>query len=305
MSKAIKKKNIIKILVSLIILLILVLFSLLNERFQNIFYNLTGIQLCFERNEQYNNTYTNELIVYFVNVGQADCILVINKNESMLIDAGNNDDGSKVVNFIRDKGINNLKYLIGTHPHEDHIGGLDDVINNMNIENIIMPKIQANTKTFEDVLDAISNKNLHITSPNKGDTFNIGDSNCEIMTVPILNKQNLNESSIVIRLTYGNNSFLFMGDSETTNENTRNWPKTDILKVAHHGSSTSTSTSFLKQVNPQYSIIMVGSDNKYNHPNEETLNRLNSIGSKIYRTDEKGTIEIKSNGQSIDISTEK
>ena len=131
----------------------------------------------------------------------------------MLIDAGNNENGTDVVNFIKEKGISKINYLIGTHPHADHIGGLDDVINSdLEIENIYMPKIQTNTKTFEDVLDAIKNKGLKVTAPKKGDTFKIGDSNCEIMTDSILDDDNLNLSSIITRLEYGDNSFLFMGD---------------------------------------------------------------------------------------------
>lgn len=122
----------------------------------------------------------------------------------------------------------------GTHPHEDHIGGLDDVINSFEIENVYMPKIETTTKTFEDVLDAISNKNLKVTAPSKGQTFSVGEADCEVMTDSILDKKNLNLSSIVIRLKFGNNSFLFMGDSEIKNETTRDWPKTDVLKVGHH-----------------------------------------------------------------------
>lgn len=176
----------------------------------------------------------DNLEVYFIDVGQADSILVMNGNESMLIDAGNNEDGKDVVSFIQNKGIEKLNYVIGTHPHEDHIGGLDDVIESFEVENIYMPKIETTTKTFEDVLDAISNKNLKVTAPTKGQTFNVGEAKCEIMTDSILDKNNLNLSSIVIRLEFGNNSFLFMGDAETENEKTRDWPKTDVLKVGHH-----------------------------------------------------------------------
>ena len=230
------------------------------------------------------------LEVYFIDVGQADSILIKNKEQSMLIDAGNNDDGNMVVNFIKEKGISKLNYVIGTHPHEDHIGGLDDVINNFDVENIYLPKIQTNTKTFESVLDAVANKGLTITSPAKGDTFLVGDAKCEIMTESIENKKNLNLASITIRLEFGNNSFLFMGDAETQNEQTRLWPKTDVLKVGHHGSDTSTSQNFLDQVQPKYAVIMVGTGNDYGHPKDTILKRLENLGTKIYRTDKEGTI---------------
>lgn len=247
---------------------------------------------------------SDDLKVYFIDVGQADSILILNKEESMLIDAGNNEDGETVVNFIKDKGITKLKYVVGTHPHEDHIGGLDNVINTFEIENILMPKIQTNTKTFEDVLDAISNKELTITAPKKGDKFNIGEANCEILNETIEDKSNLNLSSIIIRLDFGNKSFLFTGDAETENENSlESWEEVDVLKVGHHGSTTSSSMKFLKQVSPEIAIIMVGKDNEYGHPKKDILKRLNNIDSKIYRTDENGTILVTTDGNEINVNT--
>ena len=238
-------------------------------------------------------------------MGQADSILVTNKEQSMLIDAGNNDDGENVVKFIKDKEIAKLNYVIGTHPHEDHIGGLDNVINNIDTENIYMPKQQTNTKTFEEVLDAISNKGLKVTAPKKGDIFNIGDAKCEVMTDSILDSENLNLSSNIIKLTYGNNSFLFTGDAEQENEKTRNWEHVDVLKVGHHGSKTSSSKKFLTELSPKYAIIMAGENNSYGLPKNEILKRLESVKSKIYRTDKNGTIEAESDGNNITFKTEK
>jgi len=164
-----------------------------------------------------------------------------------------------------------------------------------------MPKIQTNTKTFEDVLDAVKNKGLKVTAPNKGDSFEIGRAKCEVMTDSILNKDNLNLSSIVIRLEFENNSFLFMGDAETANEKTRTWMKTDVLKVGHHGSNTSSSEDFLKQINPTYAVIMAGKNNSYGLPKQKILDRLAKIGAKVYRTDEEGTIMMISNGNNIEV----
>ena len=246
------------------------------------------------------------LHIYFIDVGQADSILIQNDDSSMLIDAGNNEDGEDIVKFIKEKGITKLDYVIGTHPHEDHIGGLDDVINSdIEIENILMPKITTNTKTFEDVLDAIENKGLSIKAPEKGYEFKIGEANCKVMTDSILDKDNLNLSSIVIRLTFGNKSFLFMGDSEKENEETISWPKTDVLKVGHHGSNTSSSQEFLEQVLPKYAIIMAGEGNSYGLPKEKIIKRLEDLGTTIYRTDKNGTIEMTSDGNEIKIKTEK
>ena len=246
-----------------------------------------------------------DLLIDFIDVGQADSILIRNQDKTMLIDAGTNEAGETVVTYLQNLGINKIDYLIGTHPHEDHIGGLDDVINHFNIGQIYMPKIETTTKTFEDVLDAIENKNLTVTSPNKGDKIEIGQAVGTFMTEPILDKDNLNLSSLVVRLEFGNNSFLFMGDAEKENEETINWNKTDVLKVGHHGSNTSTSESFLNQVKPQCSIIMVGKDNSYNLPTQETIDKLNTIGSEIYRTDENGTIQSISDGNTIEVKTSK
>ena len=306
MAKKLTKKNK-KILVSIIGVIILGILSLLglNEDTLNSFLKIEN-----ETNKTIEETsnipVTTNLIVDYIDVGQADSILVRNKEMAMLIDAGNNEDGKDVVNYLKTKGVTKLNYVIGTHPHEDHIGGLDDVINSdIEIENILMPKITTNTKTFEDVLDAIENKGLSIKAPEKGYEFKIGEANCKVMTDSILDKDNLNLSSIVIRLTFGNNSFIFMGDSEKENEETIFWPKTDVLKVGHHGSNTSSSQEFLEQVLPKYAIIMVGEGNSYGLPKEKIIKSLEDLGTTIYRTDKNGTIEMTSDGNEIKIKTEK
>lgn len=247
----------------------------------------------------------DNLLVDFIDVGQADSILIRNQDQVMLIDAGTNEAGDTVVNYLKELGITKINYLVGTHPHEDHIGGIDDVINNFDIGQIYMPKMETITKTFEDVLEAIENKNLTVTAPNKGDKIELGQAVGTFMTDPILDKDNLNLSSLVMRLEFGNTSFLFMGDAEKENEETINWPKTDVLKVGHHGSNTSSSKKFLEQIEPEYSIIMVGKDNSYNLPKQETIDSLESIGSEIYRTDENGTIKIISDGNHLEIEKSK
>ncbi len=295
MSKRKSKKNDKQIITIISFIIVLATAILGGELFLKTDKNSEAVQTS-------SNVSLDKLKVDFIDVGQADSILVSNKDETMLIDAGNNENGKDIVDFIKSKGITKINYLIGTHPHADHIGGLDDVINSdLEIANVYMPKIQTNTKTFEDVLDALKNKNLKVTAPSKGDTFKIGDANCEVMTDSILDKDNLNLSSIVIRLEFGENSFLFMGDAETENEKTINWPKTNLLKVGHHGSNTSSSQNFLNQVKPEYAIIMAGKDNSYGLPKQKILDRLNKIGAKIFRTDELGTITVISDGKTIEV----
>ena len=231
------------------------------------------------------------LRVYCLDVGQGDSILISNNEKTMLIDASTNEMGNTVVKYLQDLGISKIDYLVGTHPHEDHIGGLDNVIKNFEIGSIYMPKVLATTKTYEDVLKAVASKKLKITTPNVGDIFYVGDAKCEVMAVGD-NKKEFNECSIVIKMDFNGVSYLFTGDANDVVESSRSWPEIDILKVGHHGSRTSTTTEFLNQIKPKIALISVGKDNKYGHPTEDALSRLTNIGSKIYRTDEDETILI-------------
>ncbi len=233
----------------------------------------------------------SNLRVYCLDVGQGDSILISNNGQNMLIDASTNDMGSTVVDYLNKLGIKKLDYLVGTHPHEDHIGGLDNVIKNFDIGKIYMPKVATNTKTYEDVLDAISKKKLKVSTPKIGDKFNVGDANCEVMYVGT-NEEELNETSIVIKMEFNGVSYLFTGDANYNVENSRDWPDIDILKVGHHGSSSSTTAKFLNQTTPKIALISCGKDNSYGHPHDKAVKRLEKVGAKIYRTDESQTILI-------------
>jgi len=244
------------------------------------------------------------LKVTFLDVGQADCILIQEPNgKSMLIDAGNNADGNTVVSYLKNQGINKIDVLVGTHPHEDHIGGLDMVIDNFDIGKIYMPKVSHTTQTYEDVLTAIKNKGLKVTAPEPNTIFVIGEAKCTVLAPNNNSYDDLNNYSIVIKLEYGNTSFLFTGDAENISEQemiSKKYDlKADVLKVGHHGSSSSTTESFLNKVSPNYAIIMVGTGNDYGHPHKETMDKLKSKNITVYRTDENGTIVCTTDGQTI------
>lgn len=245
----------------------------------------------------------SKLQIYYFDVGQADSILVIADNQTMLIDAGNNEDGPLLVGYIQGLGITKIDYLVGTHPHEDHIGGLDDIINNFEIGKIYMPDATTTTSTFQSVLEAISAKGLSITRCEIGSTFGLGDGICTIMSVENEEQSNLNLNSIVIHLAYGEKTFLFMGDAEKEIEEKISWPKVDVLKVGHHGSDTSSTEKFINAVKPESAIISVGTNNTYSHPAQSTLDTLTKVGAKIYRTDEVGTILLTSDGKTYNIQT--
>lgn len=247
---------------------------------------------------------TNEgkLKISFIDVGQADSILIQCDNQNMLIDAGNNDDDKLVEKFLRDNGVNKIDYVIGTHPHEDHIGGLDYIINKFDIGNVLMPKKTATTKTFKDVVKALNEKGLKPIAPGVGYNFNVGKAKATVLA-PQKEYEDTNDASIVIKLDYMNNSFIFTGDAEAISEkdiiNSKVNLKADVLKLGHHGSRTSTSEEFLKKVNPKYAIITCGKNNDYGHPHKETLEKLNKFNIPFYRTDEQGTIILTSDGSNI------
>ncbi len=251
----------------------------------------------------------NNLNIHYMDVGQADSILITLNGSAMLIDAGNNDDGRDVVDYLTSQNISKLDYVIGTHPHEDHIGGLDDVIKGFKIEKLIMPKAQTNTKTFEDVLDAAKKKKLSVTTPKIGATYSLADAEFTILSCRNDTPENLNLSSVVIRLVYGENSFIFCADAEIENENdmlnSKYELKSNVIKLGHHGSSTSSSEKFLKAVDPGLAIISVGKDNDYGHPHSKIVKRLNRLGIKAYRTDLNGTIILSSDGENINIKLQK
>ena len=247
---------------------------------------------------------SEKLQIWFLDVGQADSILIQNGDANMLIDAGNNEDGKKLVSYFQSLGIESFQYVIGTHAHEDHIGGMDDIIDNFNIDTFYMPDAITTTATFESVLDSLEAKNIAFQTPTVDSTFELGDATIDVLYVGT-DDTDLNNTSIVLKLTYGNISILFMGDAEKEVETIieKKDISADVLKVGHHGSNTSSSKTFLEKVNPSYAIISVGTGNSYGHPSNTTIQNLENLNTKIYRTDESGTIIMTTDGTNITFQT--
>lgn len=238
----------------------------------------------------------NKLELFFFDVGQADSILIMNKGQTMLIDAGNDENGEQIVEDIKSLGITKLDYLVVTHMHADHMGGMDKVIRNFDVGTMYMPDTLQTTKQVEEMLDAMLDTGLTYESPDIGDTFMLGNANAEIVHIDNDETENLNNSSIVIELTFEEQKLLFTGDAEKEVEEKLNLGKINILKVGHHGSSTSSSDKFIKQIKPDIAVMQVGKDNSYNHPHSSVVKRLQKNGAIIYRTDELGTIWISCDG---------
>lgn len=257
-----------------------------------------------ELQKETNVVMNQTMDIHFIDVGQADAILIRNGDKNMLIDAGNNEDGQMLVDYFQKLGIKEFEHVFATHAHEDHIGGMDDIVNNFSIDNFYMPDALTTTKTFVDLLDSLMDKGMKYETPKIGDEIIFADSKIEVLSV--LNSEELNDTSIVLKLTYGKNCFLFTGDATNKVEKSilDKGLKCDVLKVAHHGSSLSNSQAFLEKVNPEYAVISVGKDNSYKHPHDEVLKRLNNLNIKIYRTDETGTIIISSDGKDIKVLTD-
>jgi beta-lactamase superfamily II metal-dependent hydrolase len=249
---------------------------------------------------------TDTLNVYYLDIGQGDCTLITQGSHAMMVDAGDNDQGTRIQSYLNYLDIERFDYLILTHPDADHIGGADVVIYKFDVASILMPDQSADTRTYDDVLQAMKSKNYTAVCPQVGDTYAFGDASFTILS-PVRSYSDTNNNSIVIRLTYGKNTFLFTGDAEEQAEADMISGgmdlQADVLKAGHHGSSTSTSNEFLDAVSPSFAVISCGQDNKYGHPHAETLNKFRQRGIAVYRTDEQGTITATSDGRNITWNT--
>lgn len=287
------------------ILIILLAFLIINnqDKIKNLFNQNNN-----QNQNDYINTNNDLLKVHYLDVDQGDSIFVeLPNNETMLIDAAESYQSENIINYLKNLNYQKIDYVIGTHPHTDHIGGLKDIINTFEIGKIYMPKVVSTTKTYESLLMAIKDKNLKINTAKAGTSIIDTDT----LKINILAPNNstyteLNNYSVVTKITYGTTKFLFMGDAEKLSENEIKENVTaDVIKIGHHGSNTSSSIDFIKKVNAKYGIISVGLNNKYNLPKEETITNWENYGTKIYLTSTNGTIRASSDGTNIKIESEK
>lgn len=258
-----------------------------------------------------SNTEDYPLSIKFIDVGQGDSELItLPDNRLILIDAGDKKHVAAVSKAVNDSETKTIDYLIATHPHADHIGGMQEIVENFEVKNIYMPKTEHDSKTYLSLLETISAKHLKINTVKAGTVMiDEPDLKAEFLAPCNNGYDELNDYSAVLKLTYKNNGFLFCGDAETLSENeilsSEYDVSADVLKVGHHGSKTSTSNKFLNAVNPQCAVISCGLNNSYNHPSEETLKKLKTKNISVFRTDKMGTITLYSDGTEIKIITEK
>ena len=246
--------------------------------------------------------------VHYLDVGQGDCSLVLCDGHAMLIDGGEASESSKVYAYLKAHGINHLDYMVATHAHSDHIGGLSGALNYATVDTAFCPVTEYDSKTFSSMVKYLSNQGLGITVPSAGDRFMLGSASVQILG-PQKNYEDPNDTSIVLKVTYGETSFLFTGDAERTAEadiiSAGYDLRSTVLKVGHHGSDTSTSYPFLREIMPEYAVIQVGKGNSYGHPTEDTLSRLRDADVKVYRNDLQGDIICSSDGKVVSFTTTK
>ena len=262
-----------------------------------------------------NNNITNcenKMIVHYIDVGQGDCILIQVNNKNLLIDSGPSSSRKDLLDYLEKLNIKKFDYIIATHPHEDHIGNMDTIIKRYSIGSFYSPKVISSSTTLENMISALVDKNLKVNVLKKGfKGIDLGENVKFQVFSPAENlfSDNLNDYSPIIKITFLNNSFLFTGDAEISTEESvlseNNNLNCDILKVGHHGSSTSTSSNFLTSVNPSVAIISVGKNNSYGHPTSELLSLLDYFNIRTIRTDINGTIIAISDGKNISISSVK
>ncbi len=258
-----------------------------------------------EGNEETSAGVTDDPVmkVHFLDVGQADCILVEHNKKYMMVDGGNNADKDVILDYLNSLGVTEFEAIIMTHPHEDHIGSIDSVILNYKVKKIYAPKKEHTSKTYEDVLNAVMETGNTLHAPKPGESFSFGAVTVMFLAPVSDYDNNLNNWSIGIKVSNGKHSFVMCGDAEKEAEEDMLAAKldlsADVLKLSHHGSNTSSTKEFVKAVNPKYAVITVGKNNSYGHPSKSTIKMLKDYKIPYFRTDEQGTIVMTSDGEKL------
>ncbi|MGG7144299.1 ComEC/Rec2 family competence protein [Clostridium nigeriense] len=253
---------------------------------------------------------TGVLEISYLDVGQGDAAYIKVNDFDILIDAGPKSDSDKLIQQLEEKNIDDFEIVIATHPHEDHIGGMTKIFEKYDVESFYMPKVTNTTKTFENMMKAVSNEGLKANVIKEGTSFELGEGARIDVYSPIQESyDDLNDYSPIMKLTYGDKAFIFTGDAEKVVEEEvvkkySNELKADVIKFGHHGSSTSSTKEFIEAISPKYGIISCGIDNSYGHPHRETLQIIDDMGIEAYRTDKQGQITITSDGNNIEIKTQ-
>lgn len=246
--------------------------------------------------------------VYFLDVGQADSALVLCDGHALLIDGGNAEDSRLIYSFLKNHQLNHLDCIVCTHAHEDHVGGLAGALNYATVSTAYCPVTSYDSRAFDSFVKYLDKQGVSITVPRAGDTFSLGSARAEIVG-PIRSSDEPNNTSIVLRIVYGETSFLFTGDAEREEEQdileAGYTLDSTVLKVGHHGSANSTTYSFLREIMPEYAVISVGAGNAYGHPAEAALSRLRDAGAIVYRTDFQGEIHCVSDGKHVTFQVKK
>ncbi len=245
--------------------------------------------------------------MHVIDVGQGDSVLIKSERSALLIDAGPNSSQDRLVSYLRAQGIEKLDCLVLTHPHEDHIGGADLVLESFVTDTVLMPDHSASTRAFENLLDAIEARSLSITIPRRGDKFVLDNISYTVLSPSESDYEETNDYSIGLKIEFGETSFVLTGDAEKLSEGEMldyfgaGFLDCDVFKAAHHGSTTSNSKKFIEALSPDYVAISCGLDNDYGHPHKEIRDRFEEINAKVYRTDIDSDIVFVSNGKEISV----
>ena len=255
-------------------------------------------------------TQGGELTISFIDVGQGDSILIKTPGDKyIMVDSGSTNEKDKLYDYISKTGVNNFEVVVATHPHEDHIGNLDNIFDDYKINAVYMPRVSTNTKAFEKLLNSIKQEGLKVKNIKSGVEFIIDDVKFEFLAPNSDSYEDMNNYSGVLKVSYGEISFLLMGDAEKLSEReilkNGSTIEANVIKIGHHGSASSSSKEFIEAANPEYAIISCGKGNDYNHPHRETISLLNSLKIKTLRTDLNGTITFSSDGFEVNYFSNK